>query len=186
VNKARVTRQEALGAPDEAGRWIVPELMIRFMRASLELNRRDPKQGGMPSPQQIRAMLYLVHNDGATIKSLAHALSLSEARTSRLADELVEAGHVLHERDPADRRQVRLRVAPASAEKAKRMYAERMGAMRAALRDASDEELATFTHYMERIVEEFEALAARAGGEGDVADCPGFGAHGRDDLRTSV
>jgi DNA-binding MarR family transcriptional regulator len=170
VIKPELSRQDALGAPDESGRWIVPELLIRFMRASFELNRRDPKHGGMPSPQQIRAMLFLVHNDGATIKTLAHALSVSEARASRLADELVEAGHVIHERDPEDRRQVRLHVAPASAERARQMYAERMGAVRAALVEASDKELTVFTHYLQRVVEEFEALAARVGSD-EAVDC---------------
>jgi DNA-binding MarR family transcriptional regulator len=171
VKESALNPHDALGPPDDAGRWIVPELLIRFMRVSLELNRRASDHGDMPSPQQIRAVLFLVHNDGATIKSLAHALSVSEARASRLADELVELGHVVHERDPDDRRQVLLHVAPASAEKARRMYAERTGAVRAALAGASNEQLAVFSHYLQRIVEEFEALAVRAGES--RADCSG-------------
>jgi DNA-binding MarR family transcriptional regulator len=139
--------------------WTVPDLFIRFVRAIFELNRGDLKHKGLPSSQQIRALLYLVQHDGTTIKSLAQALGVSEARASRLAEELAEAGHVLHERDLVDRRQVRLCVAPASAVKARAMYAERMGALRSALAGASEAELAVFEYYLRRVVEEFEALA---------------------------
>lgn len=151
---------------DEPNSWVVPELLIRFMRATFELNRCDMRrtpehEGGLPV-QQIRALLYLVRHEGTTIKELARALSVSEARASRLAEELAEAGHVLHQRDPLDRRQVRLQVAPAAAETAQRMYRERAGALRVALQDASEEEISTFTRLLTRIVDEFEALARHA------------------------
>jgi DNA-binding MarR family transcriptional regulator len=133
------------------------------------LNHCEPRQGGGLSAQQIRTLLYLVHQDGATIKELAQALSLSEARASRLADELVDAGHILHQRDAIDRRQVRLHVAPAAAEKAQRMYRERFGALQAALAGASEQELGVFTHLLGRIVEEFEVLARRTAAAQSVA-----------------
>lgn len=157
-----MNEKEFSGGPDKSSSWTVPELLIRFIRATHELNHCEPRHGGGLSAQQIRALLYLVQHDGATIKDLAHALSLSEARASRLADELVETGHVLHQRDVADRRQVRLHVAPAAKETAQRMYRERSGALQAALASASEEELEILTRLLARIVEEFEALALRS------------------------
>jgi len=150
-----------LGRPDDASSWTVPELLIRFVRATNELNRCEPRQGGIPSAQQIRSLLFLVHHDGSTIKELAHALCVSEARASRLAEELTERGLVLHERDAGDRRQVRLRVAPTAAENARRIYRERSGALEAAFVGASEEEVRIFKKLLGRVVEEFEGLAVR-------------------------
>jgi DNA-binding MarR family transcriptional regulator len=149
------------GGVDDPDSWIVPELLIRFIRATYELNRCEPKHGGGLSAQQIRALLYLVHHGGTTIKELAQALCLSEARASRLADELVDAGHILHQRDVNDRRQVHLHVAPAASEKAQQIYRERSGALKAALSDASEQELGIFTRLLGCVVDEFEALARR-------------------------
>jgi len=146
---------------DDPDSWVVPELLIRYLRAVNELNRRDIKTEQPLSPQQVRTLLYLVHHDGATIKELAETLCLSEARASRVAEELVEAGAVVRERDELDRRQVRLHVAPATAEKARRMYGERSAVIQAALEGAAEEELRIFTHYLRRLVEETEALAHR-------------------------
>src|SRR5947209_17841519 len=88
--------------------WDVAMRMVRFVRAMHELERCDPKQASGLSMQQLKALLYLVRSDGSTVKELAHALSLSEARASRLADELTVSGHVLNERNPVDRQQVQL------------------------------------------------------------------------------
>jgi hypothetical protein len=88
---------------------------------------------------------------------------VSEARASRIAEELAETDNVSHERDPIDRRQVRLHVTPAAKDRALRIYEERTAALHAALADASDTDLKIFARCMERIVEEFEALATRAG-----------------------
>jgi len=147
---------------DSAGSWAIPELFIRFIRATYELNRCELRHDGGLPVQQIRALLYLVQHEGATIKELAQALSLSEARTSRLAEELSETDHVLHQRDALDRRQVRLHVTPAAAQKARQMYHERAGALRAALGGASEEEIDIFTRLLARVVLEFEALAHRS------------------------
>lgn len=142
----------------ESGLWAVPELLIRFIRIAHELNRCEPKRENGLSVQQIRALIYLVHHDGRTIKDLAHALSLSEARASRLADELVESGHVVNQRDAEDRRQVRLHVTPAAAETAERIHRERGGAVDRALAGATQSEIDTFTRLLGRIVDEFDAL----------------------------
>ena len=150
--------------------WVLPELLIRFVRAVHELNRCEPKHGSGLSAQQIRALLYLVSHPGMTIKELAQALTVSEARASRLVDELAAEGHVSAERDLADRRQVRLHVAPSAAQNARRIHGERKAALESALAGSSETEVKAFLGIMQRIVEEYEALVERVMAEG--ADAP--------------
>lgn len=157
-----MNRKDIASEGETASSWVVPDLLIRFVRATHDLNRCEPKHGTALSSQQVRALLYLVHHQDCTIKELAHALSVSEARGSRLADELVEAGHVLHERDVLDRRQVRLRVAASAQEKAQQMHSERSHALRGALAGATEKEIEVFTALLARVVAEFEDLARRA------------------------
>jgi DNA-binding MarR family transcriptional regulator len=142
--------------------WAVPELIIRFLRAAHELNRGHASVAGGPTPQQIRAMVFLIHHPGPTLKELAEALSLSETRASRLIDELEEAGHVSRDRDAIDRRQVRIHVTPASEARAREMYHTRWNAVQRALSGATPDEIAAFTRIFARIVEQFEAITPGA------------------------
>jgi DNA-binding MarR family transcriptional regulator len=141
--------------------WDVAMRMIRFVRAMHELERCDPKQASGLSMQQLKGLLYLVRSEGSTVKELAHALSLSEARASRLADELTVSGHVLNERNPADRRQVRLHATPLGASKANLVFGQRIKALEAALDGVSERDMDAFIHVLDRIVVEMEALAER-------------------------
>ena len=142
--------------------WDVALRMIRFARALHELERCDPKQASGLSMQQLKALLYLVQSEGSTVKQLAHALSLSEARASRLADELTVSGHVLSDRNPADRRQVKLRATPLGASKANLVFGQRIRALEAALDGVSDRDMRAFMLVLDRIVVQLEALAERA------------------------
>jgi len=142
--------------------WDVALHMIRFVRAMHELERCDPKQASGLSMQQLKALLYLVHREGSTVKELAHALSLSEARASRLADELTVSGHVLSDRNPSDRRQVRLQATTVGASKANLVFGQRLGALEAALVGVSERDMDAFMLVLDRIVVQMEALAERA------------------------
>jgi DNA-binding MarR family transcriptional regulator len=141
--------------------WDVASRMIRFARALHELERCDPKQASGLSMQQLKALLYLVRSEGSTVKELARALSLSEARASRLADELTVSGHVLGERNPLDRRQVRLRATPLGASKANLVFGQRLRALDAALEGVSERDLDAFMQVLDRIVVQLEVLAER-------------------------
>ena len=141
--------------------WDVASRMIRFTRAMHELERCDPKQASGLSMQQLKALLYLVRSEGSTVKDLARALSLSEARASRLADELTVSGHVVGERNPLDRRQVRLQATPLGASKANLVFGQRLGALDAALEGVSERDLDAFMQVLDRIVVQLEDLAAR-------------------------
>ena len=136
--------------------------VIRFARALHELERCDPKQASGLSTQQLKALIYLIQSEGSTVKELARALSLSDARASRLADELTVSGHVLSERDPSDRRQVRLRATTLGASKANLVFGQRMRALEAALDGVSERDMDGFMLVFDRIVVQLEALAARA------------------------
>jgi DNA-binding MarR family transcriptional regulator len=136
--------------------------VIRFARALHELERCDPKQAPGLSIQQLKALLFLVQSDGSTIKDLARALSLSEARASRLAEELTVSGHVVGDRDPEDRRQVRLQATAMGASKAKLVYGKRMKALETALDGVSERDMDAFLLVLDRIVVQLEDLAAQA------------------------
>lgn len=122
--------------------------------------------------QQLKALLYLMQSDGSTVKELARALSLSEARASRLAEELTVGGHVVSDRDPHDRRQVRLRATEMGHAKAHLVYGKRMKALDAALDGVSPEDMDGFLLVLGRIVVQLEGLAAEAtaAGEGGLAE----------------
>lgn len=141
--------------------WDVASHMIRFARALHELERCDPKQASGLSMQQLKALLYLAQSDGSTVKDLAHALSLSEARASRLADELTGSGHVLSDRNPSDRRQVRLRATAMGASKANLVFGQRIGALEAGLEGVSRRDMDAFLFVLDRIVVQLEGLAER-------------------------
>lgn len=141
--------------------WDVASRIIRFARALHELERCDPKQASGLSMQQLKALLYLVRSEGSTVKDLARALSLSEARASRLADELTVSGHVLGERNPLDRRQVRLRATPLGASKANLVFGQRLRALDAALEGVSERDLDAFMQVLDSIVVQLEDLAER-------------------------
>jgi DNA-binding MarR family transcriptional regulator len=135
--------------------------MIRFARALHELERCDPKQASGLSMQQLKALLYLVQSEGSTVKDLARALSLSEARASRLADELTVSGHVLSDRNPSDRRQVRLQATAVGASKANLVFGQRIRALEAGLDGVSQRDIDAFLFVLDRIVVQLEALADR-------------------------
>lgn len=136
--------------------------VIRFVRAMHELERCDPKQASGLSMQQLKALLYLIRSEGSTVKDLAHALSLSEARASRLVDELTVSGHVIAERNPSDRRQVRLRVTSIGASKANLVFGQRTKALEAALDGVDERDVEAFLVVLHRITLQMEALAERA------------------------
>ena len=166
------TRVKIDTAPGDTSNPVSAEVasyMIRFVRALHELERCEPNHSPGLSMQQLKALLYLVQREGSTVKELAWALSLSEARASRLADELTVSGHVVGDRDPLDRRQVRLRPTAEGAAKAKLVVGQRMKALEAALDGVSRQDVDAFLLVLDRIVAQLEDLAQKA-----AARCEGI------------
>lgn len=139
----------------------VVEPLLRFFVATDALNRTAaPRKIGF-TPQQMQAAMQLMLRGELTIGELAAALGITPGWASRLADELVSSGHVVREQDRADRRIVRLRIAPEMRERCAQVYGERAAALGRALAGATPAEIDTFARLMGRIAAEFEALAAR-------------------------
>lgn len=63
---------------------------------------------------QWRALLYLMHRDGATQTELADGLEVERITAGRMVDRLVESGLVERRADPSDRRVWRLHLLPAA------------------------------------------------------------------------
>jgi DNA-binding MarR family transcriptional regulator len=139
----------------------VIEQLVRFFVATDALNRAaTPRKIGF-TPQQVQAAMQLMLRGELTIGELAAALGITPGWASRLAEELVSSGHVVREQDPADRRIVRLRIAPEMREHCVQVYGERAAALARALADATPAEIDTFVRLMGRISDEIEGLAAR-------------------------
>lgn len=167
VYDTRVKIETPLSDANKPVSWDVASHVIRFARALHELERCDPKQASGLSMQQLKALLYLIRSEGSTVKEMARALSLSDARASRLADELTVSGHVISDRNPSDRRQVRLHATTLGASKANLVFGQRIRALEAALDGVSERDKDAFLVVLDRIVAEFEALAERAAAGGE-------------------
>jgi DNA-binding MarR family transcriptional regulator len=141
--------------------WDVAQTLSRFVRAMHEIERCNPKQESGLSVQQLRGLLFLATSDGSTIKQLSEALSLSEARASRLAEELTLLGKIECRRDSADRRHVRLYATLSGAEKARRILGQRLEALDTALAGIPAGEIEAFKSVLVCIADQMECLAER-------------------------
>jgi DNA-binding MarR family transcriptional regulator len=137
------------------------ELLVRLVLASRAVDRVRPTEGGDLSPHAVRAALYLFRHGHATVSDLAEGLGVSMGWASRIADELERAGRVVRERDPLDRRVVRLHLSPTAAALAEDVFQERGEVVAHALADLSPQERATVTRFLHRLIDEMESLAER-------------------------
>jgi DNA-binding MarR family transcriptional regulator len=104
--------------------------------------------------------MVLVTRDGLTVRELAEAMGVSPGWASRLADELVESGFVIRERDGADRRIVRLRLAPEARAQIDEVGRQRAEAVARALEGVPAANRAVLATLLDRISSEFERLAS--------------------------
>ena len=116
-----------------------------------------PETAGPASAHVIRAAIH-IHDEGPrTIGQLAQGLGISQGWASRVVDELERAGYVERERDPDDRRVVRVRLTPMAVERVERAYQWRGGAVEAALGGMDAQERAAVTAFLRRFVEAVRA-----------------------------
>ena len=109
------------------------------------------------SSHLIRAAIHIYGNGPQTIGQLAAGLGVSQGWASRLVDEMEGAGYVARERDPADRRVVRVSLVPAAVERVEKAYRWRADAVEAALDGLSPEERAAVAAFLRRFVDEVRA-----------------------------
>ena len=116
-------------------------------------------QAGPPTSHVIRAAIYVYTQGPQTIGQLATGLGVSQGWASRIVDEMERAGYLVRERDPDDRRVVRVSLVPAAVERVERVYRWRGDVVESALQGMSPEDRAAVEGFLRRYVE-----AARAGG----------------------
>jgi DNA-binding MarR family transcriptional regulator len=107
----------------------------------------------------IRAAIHVYDNGPQTISQLAAGMGVSQGWASRVVDEMERAGYLERERDPDDRRVVRVRLVPAAVERVEMVYRWRGDSVEEALEGMSRAERATVTAFLHRFVD-----AARARG----------------------
>jgi DNA-binding MarR family transcriptional regulator len=142
----------------------VSELLLRFILANRAVERNSPSSSGGPglSPHAVRAAMHLFQHGQGTVGELAEGLGVSMGWASRIADELERAGHIRRERDPLDRRVVRLRLSAHFAQMAQELYQQRGSAVAAALATLRPEERDVVGRFLNRLIEGFETLAGTA------------------------
>ena len=119
---------------------------------------RGPQPGPIAS-HAIRAAIHVYEHGPETIGQLASGIGISQGWASRVVDEMERAGYLERQRDPQDRRVVRVSLVPAAVERVERAYRWRGDAVEAALQGMSAEERTAVEQFLRRFVE-----AARAEG----------------------
>ena len=120
-----------------------------------------PGHAGSVSSHLIRAAIHIYGNGPQTIGQLATGLGVSQGWASRLVDEMERAGYVARERDPGDRRVVRVSLVPAAVERVEKAYRWRGDAVEAALEGMSPIERAAVAAFLRRFVDEVKASAGQ-------------------------
>ena len=141
---------------------------------------------GGASAHVIRAAIHVYQHGDRTVSQLAAGLGISLGWASRVADELVERGHAVRERDPNARRVVRLRMPPAALEEIERAYRWRGDVVGRVLVEHTPAERAAIRRFLRRVTDEMTNEAARRAG-GAPTGMPGGRAgnpiHGHPDDR---
>jgi DNA-binding MarR family transcriptional regulator len=158
-----VSRDEAF----ETSRLVVELLHAAHARrhAAGAPGGEPPAAGAHEAPASdhaIRAAIYLYQHGERTVGQLASGLGISRGWASRVAEELVERGHVAREGDPGDRRVVRLRLTEGSLAEIERAYRWRGDVVAAALGEHGPAERAAIRRFLRHVA---TGLAAEASSE---------------------
>jgi len=162
---AAVSRDEAF----ETSRLVVDLLHAAHASRRTAEAVGDGAAGGadphaVPASQHaIRAAIYLYQHGERTVGQLADGLGISRGWASRVAEELVERGHVAREGDPDDRRVVHLRLTERSLAEIERAYRWRGDVVAAALAEHGPGERDAIRRFLRRVATDL-ASEANPGG----------------------
>jgi DNA-binding MarR family transcriptional regulator len=165
LRPATVSRDEAF----ETSRLVVDLLhAAHASRRTAEAVADDTAVGADPhevpaSQHAIRAAIYLYQHGERTVGQLAAGLGISRGWASRVAEELVERGHVARESDPGDRRVVHLRLTEHSLAEIERAYRWRGDVVAAALAEHGPAEREAIRRFLRRVAADLSSEAARSG-----------------------
>jgi DNA-binding MarR family transcriptional regulator len=143
-----------------------PHPLIRLLQEfTLEANRYVDTAGGRKDMHRtdLNALAVIMRHtaNGGTVTPglLRKELNLSSPATTALIDRLDSSGHVVRERDSADRRQVHLRMTPKAFQDGGAIFAPLSRQMGSAMARFSPAELETVARFMTAMVE--ATVAAR-------------------------
>jgi DNA-binding MarR family transcriptional regulator len=131
---------DSLPAPAPFPEDVISTLLLRLVRSGSLLEPHD-HDGLHASLSEVLALRELTATSGPTQAELGEALALEKSTVSRLVAGLERRGWVERERDPANRRFVRLRLTATGTDVATRIGAHLAGRHRALLGELTPEEL---------------------------------------------
>jgi DNA-binding MarR family transcriptional regulator len=159
---------DASGRPEGSG----PPPLVRLLQEfTLEANRYVDSAGGRNDMHRTDLnalaviMQYAARNQVVTPGVLRKELNLSSPATTALIDRLYSSGHVLREREGADRRQVQLRMTPKAYRDGSAMFFPLARHMGEAMARFSPAELETATRFMAAMIEATISAAEEAARE---------------------
>jgi DNA-binding MarR family transcriptional regulator len=155
---------ESAGPPEAAG----PPPLVRLLQEfTLEANRYVDSAGGRNDMHRtdLNALAVIMRHTArdqiVTPGVLRKELNLSSPATTALIDRLHSSGHVVREREGADRRQVQLRMTPKAYRDGSAMFLPLARHMGTAMENFTPEELEIVTRFMNSMIE----ATVRAGEE---------------------
>jgi len=140
----------------------IPRLLCAYVAESLRITERWAAENGI-NHTDLRAMALLdvASRNGRSLSAgeLGDALALSSPATSALIARLERGGQIVRERDPLDRRRVRLTASPSSCSEAAGSFAAMGDAVRSALGGCSSDEAAFIAAFLERLVRHMRVVS---------------------------
>lgn len=163
---------QAIVSRDEA--FETSRLLVELLHAAHASRRSAEPAGSEPaapgglhqepaSDHAIRAAIYLYQHGERTVGQLAAGLGISRGWASRVAEELVERGHVVRQGDPGDRRVVRLRLTDAPLAEIEHAYRWRGDVVAAALAAHDPAERDAIRRFLRRVAADLSREATRDG-----------------------
>jgi DNA-binding MarR family transcriptional regulator len=131
-----------------------------LVREFVEVNARYATQLGRElkvNPTDLQAMQHLIMSGSLSPTELARRLDISTAAATSVVDRLVAVGHATREQHPTDRRSVVVVPRPASVEQAMEALTPMILGIDRVLDEFDDDEQATITDYLQRIVDTYRA-----------------------------
>ncbi len=141
-------------------------LLVEFLHAAYATRSRDSEDGGeVPvegslaptsrplSGHAVRAAIHVYQHGERTVGQLASGLGISYGWASRVVEELEASGYLQRERDPDDRRIVRVRLNPEKLEEVERAYRWRGRAVEQALEPLTVSEKDAVRAFLRRVTE---------------------------------
>ncbi|HEY1168927.1 MAG TPA: MarR family transcriptional regulator [Candidatus Limnocylindrales bacterium] len=165
ADKSSVRAADAPEARVSDGTLETSRLLVEFLHAAYATRRLDADpvtitgapgtaHGAAPSAASshaVRAAIHIYQHGERTVGQLASGLGISYGWASRVVEELEAYRYVTRERDPEDRRVVRVRLNPDALEHVERAYRWRGRAVEEALEPLSESEREAVRAFLRRL-----------------------------------